>query len=146
MAARCRQAVERLVLTTLLEQQYREEAGPGPSAQHQVEVSRRLRDLFAVPAGEILAQCLDDRPRAGINSGVSVISSSSFDSRSLPQAQYEQRAGTTARSRGRRSGIGFIASRLRSEAVTLLVLTAATSAADVSSLASDSRSSRCSSI
>ena len=56
-------AVERLVLAVLLEQQHGEEAGAGPSARHDVERRWRLRDLLAVPAGELLAHGLDDLPR-----------------------------------------------------------------------------------
>ena len=58
----------------------------------------------------------------GITSSVSVTSSPSFDRRVPPQAGQEHGAGTTTRSRGRCSGNGFLAGRLRSKAVTLAVL------------------------
>jgi len=57
-------AVERLMLAVLVEQQHGEEAGPGPTAWSDVERCRRLRDLLAIPAGELLAHRLDHLPRA----------------------------------------------------------------------------------
>jgi len=57
-------AVERLMLAVLLEQQHGEEAGACPSARHDVERRRRLRDLLAIPAGKLLADGLDDLPLA----------------------------------------------------------------------------------
>ena len=57
-------AVERLMLPVLVEQQHGEEARAGPSTRGDMERRRWLRDLLAVPAGELLAYRLDDLPRA----------------------------------------------------------------------------------
>jgi len=46
--------VERLVLPILLEQEHGEEAGPRPTARDHMERGGCLRDLLAVPAGELL--------------------------------------------------------------------------------------------
>ena len=81
-----------------------------------------------------------------ITSSVSVTSSPSFDNRLPPHVGQEHGTGTTTRSRGRCSGNGFLAGRLRSKAVTVAVFSAAASAAISSSVASASRSSSCSSI
>jgi len=55
-------AVERLVLTILLEQKHREEARPRPPARNDMERCRRLRDRLAGPAGESLPHRLDHLP------------------------------------------------------------------------------------
>jgi hypothetical protein len=55
-------AVEGLMLAVLLEQQHGEETGASPATWHDVEGRRRLRDRLAVPAGELLADGLDDLP------------------------------------------------------------------------------------
>lgn len=52
------------MLPVLVEQQHGQEAGAGPSTRGDMERRRRLRDLLAVPAGELLAHRLDDLPRA----------------------------------------------------------------------------------
>ena len=57
-------AVEGLVLAILLEQQHGEEAGPGPSARHDMERRRGLCDRLAIPARELLAHRLDHLPLA----------------------------------------------------------------------------------
>src|ERR1700712_4564231 len=57
-------AVERLVLPVLLEQEHGEEAGACPPTRHDVERRWRLRNLLAVPAGDLLAHGLDDLPGA----------------------------------------------------------------------------------
>ena len=58
-------AVERLMLTVLLEQDYRQQAGAGPAAGHDVVRRRRLADVLAVAARELLAHRLDHLPLAG---------------------------------------------------------------------------------
>jgi len=55
-------AVEWLMLAVLVEHQHGEEARASPSARGEVERRRRLCDLLAVPAGELLANCLNDLP------------------------------------------------------------------------------------
>src|SRR3981189_1151692 len=55
-------AVQRLMLPELLEQDHRQQAGAGPAARDHVERRRRLADLLAVPAGELLADVLDHLP------------------------------------------------------------------------------------
>ena len=58
-------AVERLMLAVLLEQDHRQQAGPGPAAGHDVVRGRRLADVLAVAARELLAHRLDHLPLAG---------------------------------------------------------------------------------
>ena len=57
-------SVERLVLAVLLEQDHRQQVGTGPAPRRRVERRRRLRDLLASPAGELLAHRLDHLPPA----------------------------------------------------------------------------------
>ena len=57
-------AVQRLMLAVLLEQDHRQQVGAGPAARRRVERRRRLRDLLAIPAGELLAHRLDHLPPA----------------------------------------------------------------------------------
>lgn len=52
------------MLTILVEQQYGQEGGSGPSARGDVEGRGWLRDLLAVPAGKRLADRLDHLLRA----------------------------------------------------------------------------------
>ena len=101
-------AVKRLVLSVLLEQQHRQEAGPAQprgttwngaggwvifSQSRHANFSRAVWTTFHA---------------LGITSSVSVMSSLSFDRRVLPQASQEHGAGTAMRSRGRCSGKGFL--------------------------------------
>ena len=55
-------AVERLMLPVLLEQDHRQQARAGPAAGDHMERRRRLADLLAVAAGELLADVLDHLP------------------------------------------------------------------------------------
>ena len=55
-------AVQRLMLAELLEQDHRQEAGAGPAARDDMERRRRLADLLAVAARELLAHVLDHLP------------------------------------------------------------------------------------
>ena len=52
------------MLAELLEQDHRQQARTGKAARRHMERRRRLRDLLAVPAGELLAHRLDDLPVA----------------------------------------------------------------------------------
>ena len=54
--------VQRLVLTELLEHDHRQQARARPGPRDRVERRRRLADLFAVPAGELLPHRLDHLP------------------------------------------------------------------------------------
>src|ERR1700756_4331899 len=54
--------VERLVLPVLLKQDHGEQAGAGKAARQHVERRRRLANLLAVPAGELLAHVLHHLP------------------------------------------------------------------------------------
>ena len=56
--------VERLVLPILLEQDHRQQAGADSGTRDDVEGSRRLRELLAIPAGELLAHGLPHKPAA----------------------------------------------------------------------------------
>lgn len=56
--------VQRLMLTELLEQDHGEEIWPGEAARRHMEGSRRLRDLLAFTARELLAHSLDHLPLA----------------------------------------------------------------------------------
>src|SRR6185437_11445426 len=55
-------AIERLVLAVLLEQDHGEQARSGEAARQHAERRRRLADLLAVPAGELLADGLHHLP------------------------------------------------------------------------------------
>ena len=55
-------AVQGLMLAVLFEHDHGEQAGTGPAARDRVERGGRLADLFAGPAGELLADGLDDLP------------------------------------------------------------------------------------
>ena len=50
------------MLAELLEQDHRQQARPGPAAGDHMERRRRLADLLAVAAGELLADVLDHLP------------------------------------------------------------------------------------
>ena len=82
----------------------------------------------------------------GITSSVSVTSSPSLRSRAPPQHWQAVGPGSTTRSRGRCSGKGWRAGRLRVKAATVVVFAAACSAAISSSVAELSSSSNSSSI
>ena len=56
--------VERLVLPILLEQDHRQQAGADSGTRDDVEGSRRLRELLAIPAGELFAHGLPHKPAA----------------------------------------------------------------------------------
>ena len=53
------------MLAKLLEQDHRQQAWPCPAAGDDVERRRRLADLLAVAAGELLADVLDHLPGFG---------------------------------------------------------------------------------
>jgi hypothetical protein len=55
-------AVERLMLPELLEQDHRQQAGPGPAPRQHMEGCRRLADRLAIAAAELLADTLDHFP------------------------------------------------------------------------------------
>ncbi len=59
--------LEGLVLAELLEQDHGQKVGPGKAARRRMKRHRRLRDGFAAPAGEFLADRLDDFPTAWNN-------------------------------------------------------------------------------
>ena len=54
--------VQRLMLAELLEQHHRKQVRPGKAARRHMEGRRRLRDLLAVAAGELLPYRLHDLP------------------------------------------------------------------------------------
>src|SRR6476619_3768562 len=53
-------AVERDMHAALVEQDRRQQLRPDEAARRGMERRRRLGDLFAIAAGELLAHCLDD--------------------------------------------------------------------------------------
>jgi hypothetical protein len=57
-----RLTIQRLMLAELLESDHRQEARPRPAARNDMERCRRLRDLLAIPAGELLPHGLYDFP------------------------------------------------------------------------------------
>ena len=57
-------AIERLMHPVLLEQDHGEQAGADAATENDVERCRRLGDLLAIAAGELLAQGLLDEPAA----------------------------------------------------------------------------------
>ena len=57
-------AVQRLMLAVFLIDDHREQAGAGPAARDRMERRRRLADLFAGAAGELLPNRLDHLPLA----------------------------------------------------------------------------------
>lgn len=56
--------VQWLMLTELFEQDHRQKAWPGKATRRHMERGRRLGDLLAFAAGELLAHGLDDFPLA----------------------------------------------------------------------------------
>ena len=57
-------AVQRLMLAELLEHDHRQQARPRPAPRDDMERRRRLADLLAIPAGELLPHRLDHLPLA----------------------------------------------------------------------------------
>ena len=55
-------AVERLMMAVLGIEDHRQQAGPGPPARYGMKGCRRLGDLVAAAAGELLAHGLHDFP------------------------------------------------------------------------------------
>jgi hypothetical protein len=141
--------VEGLMLAELLEDDHCQKTGAGPAARNDMERRWRLGDALTVPACELLADVLDDLPLPGNDfERLGVTSSPSFDSRDDPQHAQAVGPGTMMRSRGKCSGKGLRAGRLRVKADTCVVpaLAVVCSAARSSSLAEVSSSSSCSSI
>jgi hypothetical protein len=58
-------SIQGLVLTIFLKDKHGDQAGPGPSTRDRMERRRRLADLLAGPAGELLAHGLDHLPLTG---------------------------------------------------------------------------------
>src|SRR3954449_10651116 len=124
------------MLPVLLEQDHRQQARAGPAAGDHMKGRRRLADLLAVAASKLLADMLDDpglrRGRLfhwrGITSSVSVMSSPSLRNRGLAQHRQVVGPGSTTRARGRCSGKGWRAGRLRVKATTFVVFARARSA------------------
>ena len=114
--------VERLMLPVLLEQDHGEQARSGEAARQHVERRRRLADLLAIPAGELLAHGLHHlplprhRPRASRSRPRRAWRAGSSRSRRTSVGP-----GTTTRSRGRCAGNGLRAGFLRVNARTGVV-------------------------
>ena len=139
-------AVERLMLAELLEQDHRQKAGTGPASGDHMERRRRLADLLAVPAGELLADMLDHLPLARDQFQRLGDILAQLAQPLAAAARQAVGPGTITRSRGRCSGNGLRAGRLRVKAATVVVLATAISAAISSSVAELSSSSNCNSI
>ena len=58
--------VERLMLAELLEHHHRQQARPRPTARNHMERRRRLGDLLAIAAAELLPNRLDHFPLTGL--------------------------------------------------------------------------------
>lgn len=131
--------VQRLMLAKLLKDQYRDQAGPGPSAPEGVERCGRLADLFTIPTRELFPDCWITFHWRGITSRVSVMSSPIFTIRPDLQQPRDVGASTSVFSRGRCSGKGFRAGFRRAKPLTVVVSEPGTcSVASVSSVAAAS--------
>ena len=134
-------AVQRLMLTKLLEHDHGQQAGTRPSPGDGVEGCGRLADLLAVSAGELLPDGLDHLPLARLR----------FQRPGHVLAELAQTvAAATFAGRRRidhhafaRKVVGNVlrSGRLRVNPATLVVLATAASAASSSSVAPDSSSS-----
>jgi hypothetical protein len=96
--------VQGLMLAELLEQDHGQQVRPGPAPRRRMERRRRLADLLAIPAGELLADGLDDLPLPGDD--LQRLGDVLAHLHDAPDPQQVQAAGasTTTRSRGRCSG------------------------------------------
>lgn len=120
---RCR--LQRLVLAEFFEGDHREQVGACPATRHGMERRARLGDLLASPAGELLADRLDNLPAArhdlqGFGNVFAI-----FTMREEPQQVHVVGASTTTRSRGKCSGKGFFTGRRGSKAATFVAFSAA---------------------
>ena len=106
------------MLPVLLEQDHRQQARPGKAARQHVERRRRLADLLAGPAGELLAHVLDHLPlpRHHLQRLGDVLAE--LGEPAEPQQGQAVGPGTITRSRGRCAGNGLRAGFLRVKART----------------------------
>ena len=104
--------VERLMLAKLYEQDHRQKTGTGPAAGDHMERRRRLADLLAVPASELLADMLDDLPPARDHLQRLGDIFTQLPPSPPPQQRQAVGPGTITRSRGRCSGNGLRAGAL----------------------------------
>ena len=89
------------MLAKFLEQHHRQKTGPGPAPRDHVEGRRRLADLLAVPATELLADVLDHLPGFGDDlQRLGDVLAELGQPRAAQQAQATG-PGTITRSRGR---------------------------------------------
>ena len=124
------------MLAVLLEQDHRQQAGARPSPWAITwNGAGAWAMLLAVAARELLAHRLDHLPLAG--NDLQRLGDVLAQLRQARAATAGQAVGpgTTTRSRGRCSGNGLRAGRLRVKAATLVVLATAFSAASSSSVA-----------
>src|SRR5215468_795828 len=88
-----------------VDKDHRQQARPGKAACDRVERRRRLRDLLASPAAELLPHmCSVTNHCRGTTSSVSVTASPILESLLLPQHGQDVGAGSTMRRRGRSAG------------------------------------------
>jgi hypothetical protein len=93
--------VERLVIGVFVDQDHRQQARPGEAPGDRMEGRRRLGDLLAGAAAELLPHMFSDEQLSGTTSSVSVTSSPIFESLVPPQHGQQAGAGCTMRRRGR---------------------------------------------
>ena len=105
--------VQRLMLAKFLEHDHGQKTGTGPSPRYGMEGRRRLADLLAVPAAELLADRFDHLPLPGYALQRPVTSSPSLRRRVPPQQAQLAGGSITTRSRGRCSGKVWRSGRLR---------------------------------
>ena len=134
-------AVQRLMLAELLEHDHRQQARARPSPRDGMERRRRLADLLAIPAGELLPHRLDHLPLARHRFQRPGHVLAEFAQAIAAAASQTVGGSITTRSRGRCSGNVWRSARLRVNPRTVVVLATARSAASSSSVASASSSS-----
>jgi len=123
------------MLTEFLKRDHGQETGASPASSDDMERGRSLADFLAITAGELFTHVLNDFPAArdGLKGLGHVLTQ--FAQPIAAATSANRRPGTTMRSRGRCSGKGLRAGRLREKAATLVVLATACSAAISSSAA-----------
>ena len=131
------------MLAELFESDHRQEARPRPAARNDVERRRRLADLLAVPAGELLPHGLDHFPLARNRlQGLGHVLAELAQPRAAAAGAGCRRLDHHALAR-QMLGEGVARRPLALKPATVVVLATACSAASSSSVALASSSSSC---